>query len=56
MAQVKSKLYLRFELSDSSRILFSTELSLKTSSIFYLADFHDRNWRIPGIYENKAQY
>ena len=29
-----------------SCILFSTELSLKTGLIFYLADFH---WRIPGF-------
>ena len=44
----------RLELSDSSCILFSIELSSKTGLIFYLADFNGRNWRIPGFYENKT--
>ena len=48
--------YLRLELSDSSCVLFSTELSSKTGLIFYLADFHSRNWRIPGFYENKTPH
>ena len=48
--------YLRLELSDSSCILFSTELSLKTCLIFYLADFQGKNWRIAGFYEKKTQH
>ena len=28
----------------------------KTGLLFYLADFHGRNWRIPGFYENKTQH
>ena len=28
----------------------------KTGLIFYLADFHGRNWRIPGFYENKTPH
>ena len=28
----------------------------KTGLIFYLADFHARNWHIPGFYENKTQH
>ena len=28
----------------------------KSGLIFYLADFHGRNWCIPGFYENKTQY
>ena len=28
----------------------------KTELIFYLADLHSRNWRIPGFYENKTQH
>ena len=27
-----------------------------TGLIFYSADFHGRNWRIPGFYENKNQH
>ena len=27
----------------------------KTDLIFYLVDFHGRNWRIPSFYENKTQ-
>ena len=27
-----------------------------TGLIFYLVDFHGRNWRIPGFDENKTQY
>ena len=45
--------YLRLELLDSSCILFSKELRSKTGLIFYLADFHGRNWRIPGSYFKK---
>ena len=28
----------------------------KTGLIFYLSDFHGRNWRIPGFSENKTQH
>ena len=28
----------------------------KNSLIFYLADFHGRNWCIPSFYENKTQH
>ena len=28
----------------------------KTGLIFYLVDFHGRNWHIPSFYENKAQH
>jgi len=30
--------------------------SSKTGLLFHLADFHGRNWRIPGFYENKTQH
>ena len=48
--------YLLLELLDSSFILFSTELSSKNRFNFYLADFHGRNWRISGFYENETQH
>ena len=35
---------------------FPQSLVPKTGLIFYLADFHGRNWRIPGFYENKTQH
>ena len=28
----------------------------KTGLLFYLVDFHGRNWRIPGFYENNTQH
>ena len=34
---------------------FPQSLIQKTGLIFYLADFHGKNWRIPSFYENKTQ-
>ena len=42
------------QLSDSSCILFPQSWVKKRFNIL-LADFHGRNWRIPGFYENKTQ-
>ena len=28
----------------------------RTGLIFYLANIHSKNWRIPGFYENKTQH
>ena len=39
----------------SSFLILNKKLSSKTGLIFYLADFHGRNCRIPGSYENKTQ-
>jgi len=35
---------------------FPQSWAQKTCLIFYLADFHGRNWCIPGFYENKTQH
>ena len=50
--------YLQLELLDSSCILFSTEYSWvqKNGLVFYSAEFHGWNWRIPGFDENKTQH
>ena len=46
---------LSFRIQDASYFPQSFELK-KTGLIFYLADFHGSNWRIPGFYENNTQY
>ena len=35
---------------------FSESLVQKTGLIFYLADFHGKNWSIPSFYKNKTQH
>ena len=45
---------LSFQIQSSSQ--FPQNLVQKTGLIFNLADFHDRNWRIPGFCENKTQH
>jgi len=37
-------------------LIFNRVEFKKPDLIFYLADFHGRNWRIPGFDENKTQY
>ena len=44
-------IYLRLKLSDSNCFLFFKK---KYGLIFYLADLHGRNLRIPGFHENKT--
>jgi len=45
---------LRFQIQGASH--FQQSLVQKTGLIFYLVDFHGRNWRIPGFDENKIQH
>ena len=46
--------YLRLELSNSAASYFPQNCVKKNRFIFYFADFHVRNWRIPGFDENKT--
>ena len=45
---------LSFQIKAASH--FQQSLVQKTGLIFYLADFHDRNRRIPGFDENKTPH